>query len=90
MLMPAATPKNPHPDHETARRGDARKELEGMTLDLDKLRQLYPDRGCRVRVVIMEASDSSAGARTRARQPLKEHRIYVPPSRTAGTKRRTR
>jgi hypothetical protein len=88
--MPVGIPKNPHPDYETARRKDARKELEGMTLDLDKLRELYAERGCRVHVVITEGGDSVDAARTRARKPLKEHRIYVPPSRTASTQGRKR
>lgn len=86
--MPAGIPKNPHPDHETARPKDARKELEGMTLDLDQLRQLYPDRGCRIHVLIMEGGDSAAGAPTRGRKRLKEHRIYVPPSRTTSAQGR--
>ena len=83
--MAAGIPKNPHPDHEMARREEAKKELDGMTLDLDKLRQLYAERGCRVHVVIMEGGDSPAGAPTRGRKRVKEHRIYVPPSRTAST-----
>jgi hypothetical protein len=85
--MPTGLSKNNHADYETARTADAKKEFEGMTLDLDKLRKLYPDRGCRVHVVIMEDGDGPAGPQTHAGRKPKEHRIFVPPSRASASAR---